>query len=146
MKTDFSPEDISEELLHYVDKYLKTVIKNTKRRYYRNRGRFRKYGIIFVELDKYAEDLHYDDPGFEQALCQLIDVQGIKIPVLNPELADALRSLTEPQRLVLLKNVVLKIPMKQIALELGISIGMVEKHKNNAIRAIKRRISIDEEK
>lgn len=78
-------------------------------------------------------------------LCQLIDVQGIKIPVLNPELADALRSLTETQRLVLLKNVVLNIPMKQIALELGVSIGMVEKHKNNAIRAIKRRMSADEE-
>lgn len=145
MKTDFSLEDISDELLHYVDKYLKTVINNTKRRYYRNRGRSRKHGIIFVELDKYAEDLHYDDPGFEQVLCQLIDVQGIKIPVLNPELADALRSLTETQRLVLLKNVVLNVPMKQIALELGVSIGMVEKHKNNAIRAIKRRMSADEE-
>ena len=132
MKTDFSLEDISEELLDYVDKYLKTVISNAKRRYYRKTKRPRKYGIVFVELDKYAEDLHYDEPGFEQAL-------------LNPELADTLRSLTETQRLVLLKNVVLKIPMKQIALELGISIGMVEKHKNNAIRIIKRRMSVDEE-
>ena len=145
MKTDFSFEDITSELLDYVDKYLKTVISNAKRRYYRKTKRPRKYGIVFVELDKYAEDLHYDDPGFEQVLCQLIDVQGIKIPVLNPELADALRSLTETQRLVLLKNVVLNIPMKQIALELGVSIGMVEKHKNNAIRAIKRRMSADEE-
>ena len=140
MKTDFSLEDISEELLDYVDKYLKTVISNAKRRYYRKTKRPRKYGIVFVELDKYAEDLHYDE-----ALCQLIDVQGVKIPILNPELADTLRSLTETQRLVLLKNVVLKIPMKQIALELGISIGMVEKHKNNAIRIIKRRMSVDEE-
>ena len=145
MKTDFSLEDISEELLDYVDKYLKTVISIAKRRYYRKTKRPRKYGIVFVELDKYAEDLHYDEPGFEQALCQLIDVQGVKIPILNPELADTLRSLTETQRLVLLKNVVLKIPMKQIALELGISIGMVEKHKNNAIRIIKRRMSVDEE-
>ena len=71
-------------------------------------------------------------------------MQGIKIPVLNPELADALRSLTEKQRLVLLKNVVLKIPMKQIALELGISISMVKKHKDKAIRVIKRRMSVDE--
>ena len=139
MKTDFSFEDITSELLDYVDKYLKTVISNTKRRYYRNNG------IVFVELDKYAEDLHYDDPELEKVLCQLIDVQGVKIPVLNPELADALRSLTETQRLVLLKNVVLKIPLKQIALELGVSIGMVEKHKKNAIRAIKRRMGVDDE-
>ena len=145
MKTDFSLEDISDELLHYVDKYLKTVINNSKRRYYRNQGRPHKYGIVLVELDKYAEDLHYDDPGFEQVLCQLIDMQGIKIPVRSQKLADALRSLTETQRIVLLKNVVFNIPMKQIALELGVSIGMVEKHKNNAIRAIKRRMSVDEE-
>ena len=139
MKNNFSLEDITSELLDYVDKYLKTVISNTKRRYYRNKKRSLKYGIVFVELDKYAEDLHYDDPGIEQALCQ-----WIKIPVLNPELADALRSLTEKQRLVLLKNVVLKIPMKQIALELGISISMVKKHKDKAIRVIKRRMSVDE--
>ncbi len=124
---------------------MKTVISNAKRCYYRKAKRPCKYGIVFVELDKYAEDLHYDEPGFEQALCQLIDVQGVKIPVLNPELANALRSLTETQRLVLLKNVALKIPMKQIALELGVSIGMVEKHKKNAIRAIKRRMSVDDE-
>ena len=144
MKNNFSLEDITSELLDYVDKYLKTVISNTKRRYYRNKKRPRKYGIVFVELDKYAEDLHYDDPELEKVLCQWIDMQGIKIPVLNPELADALRSLTEKQRLVLLKNVVLKIPMKQIALELGISISMVKKHKDKAIRVIKRRMSVDE--
>ena len=144
MKTDFSLEDISVELLDYVDRYLKTVISNTKRRYYRKIKRAREYGIVFVELDKYADDLRYDDPGLEQVLCQMIDVQEINIPVLNPELAEALRSLTETQRLVLLKNVVLNIPMKQIALELGVSIGMVEKHKKNAMRAIKRRMSIDD--
>ena len=84
MKNNFSLEDITSELLDYVDKYLKTVISNTKRRYYRNKKRSLKYGIVFVELDKYAEDLHYDDPGIEQALCQWIDMQGIKIPVLMP--------------------------------------------------------------
>ena len=104
MKNNFSLEDITSELLDYVDKYLKTVISNTKRRYYRKIKRAREYGIVFVELDKYADDLRYDDPGLEQVLCQMIDVQGINIPVLNPELAEALRSLTETQRLVLLKH------------------------------------------
>ena len=51
MKTDFSFEDITSELLDYVDKYVKTVISNSKRRYYRNKKRPRKYGIVFVELD-----------------------------------------------------------------------------------------------
>lgn len=139
-KATFSIDDITESLLRYIDKYLKTVIINAKKRFYRKQGRSQKHGIVFVELDKYEENLHYDEPGYERVLYQIIEVQGIKFPVYNQELADALRGLTETQRLVLLKNVVLHIPMKQLAQDLGISKRMVEKHKYNAIQAIKRRM------
>ena len=46
--------------------------------------------------------------------------------------------------MVLLKNVVFKMPMKRLALELGVSISMVEKHKRNAIREIKSRMISDD--
>lgn len=137
-KGEFTAEDISKELIGYVDGYIKTVIKNAKKRYYKQKTRHKKYGLVFVELDKYAENLRYEDPGFERALHQVIDVAGAKITILNPELADALRGLTESQRVVLLKNTFLNVPIKQLASELGISYRMVEKHKNNAIQSIKR--------
>lgn len=136
----FSVNDIDDEILEYIDKYLKTVIINSKKRYYKNHSRLKKKGIVFVELDKYAENLRYDEKGFEDALCQYIDVKGVKIPVYEPKLAEALRSITESQRTVLIQNVVFDIPMKQIALELGISKRMVEKHKHNALQAVKRRL------
>lgn len=144
VKSEFTAEDIPEELLGYVDGYIKTVIKNTKKRFYKQKTRYKKYGLVFVELDKYAENLRYEDPGFERTLHQEIDVAGAKIAIFNPELADALRGLTEAQRVVLLKNAFLNVPIKQIASELGISCRMVEKHKHNAIQAIKRSMSIND--
>ncbi len=137
-------DDIDAGLLNYIDKYFKTVIINCKKRYYGKFSRLQKRGIVFVELEKYAENLRYDEAGFEKVICQYIDVQGIKIPVYNPELAEALLSLSETQRLVLIRNVVFDIPMKQIAFELGISKRMVEKHKHNALQAVRRMLNHNE--
>lgn len=145
IKSEFTAENIPEELIGYVDGYIKTVIKNTKKRFYKQKTRYKKYGLVFVELDKYTENLRYEDPGFERALHQDIDVTGVKIPILNPELADALRGLTEAQRVVILKNAFLNVPIKTIASELGISCRMVEKHKHNAIESIKRSMGINDE-
>lgn len=143
VKRNYAIEDIPVELIAYTDRYIKTVIKNAKSRFYRNKTRFKKYGLVFVDLDKYAENLRYDEPGFEQAFDETIDVADIQISVLDPELANAIRGLTETQKLVLLKHEILNVPIKQIAIELGISIRMVEKHKHNAIQALKRRMTID---
>ena len=67
--------------------------------------------------------------GIEHLLCDYIEVRGVKIPVFNTRLAEALNELTEDQKTVLLQNVILKIPSNQIADDLGISTRMVEKHK-----------------
>ena len=78
-------------------------------------------------------------------LRQYIEVDGVRIPVLDPDLADALLSLTEVQRLILLKNVCLGILLKDIASDLHISERMVRKHKHNAIEAVKRMMKHDTE-
>lgn len=141
----FSIEDIDKYLLDYADKYLKKVIINAKRHYYRRQSQKDKYGIVFFDLDSFSEELGYEDQGYESALCRYIEVNGIRIPVLDPDLADALLSLTEVQRLVLLKNVCLEVTMREIARELHISERMVRKYKHNAIEAIRRRMKKDDE-
>ena len=73
-------------------------------------------------------------------LCDYIEVRGVKIPVFNTRLAEALNELTEDQKTVLLQNVILKIPLNQIADDFGISTRMVEKHKHNALLFLKRRL------
>ena len=140
MEFDVKSTDITIELRHYIDKYLKTVIINVKRRFYRKASYLKKYGIVFVELDKYTDNIRYDEPGFNQITCQFIKVDNYQIPVYNEDLAKALFSLTEMQRHILIKNVVLEIPLSSLSKELKISKRMIEKHKHNAIQAIKRRM------
>ena len=76
--------------------------------------------------------------GIEHLLCDYIEVRGVKIPVFNTRLAEALNELKEDQKTVLLQNVILKIPLNQIADDLGISTRMVEKPKHNALLFLKR--------
>lgn len=133
----FSPQDIDSELIEYIDKYFKTVIINAKRHHYRKSNRLKKHGIIIVELEKYEENLTYDEAGFEEVTCQLVHIKNAQFPIFDQDLADAIAHLKEKQRVILLENIILQIPIKQIASELGISERMVEKHKHNALAAIK---------
>lgn len=133
----FSPQDIDAELIEYIDKYFKTVIINAKRHHYRKRDHLKKHGIIIVELEKYEENLTYDETGFEEVTCQIIHIKNAQFPIFDRNLADAISHLKEKQRIVLLENIILQIPIKQIASELGISKRMAEKHKHNALAAIK---------
>lgn len=141
----FSISDISEDLIHYADKYLKRVIINAKYHYYRKQKQKDKYGIVIVDLDLFIEDLGDEDRGYESVLCQYIEVKGVRIPVYNQELASALLSLTELQRRVLIQNVCLNTTLKDISRELNISERMARKHKHNAIEAIRRRMQNHEE-
>ena len=61
----FSITDISEDILHDADRYLKKVIINAKYHYYRRQNYKDKYGIIFVDLDDLTEELGREDDGYE---------------------------------------------------------------------------------
>lgn len=87
----------------------------------------------------------YEDSGFDEILCQYIEVNGIQIPVYNSDLAIALLELTEIQRSILIQNVVLEVTLKQIAYDLKISERMARKHKHNAIESIRRRMNRENE-
>lgn len=134
----FTTNDLTEETLHYIDKYLKVTIMNAKRDYFRRENKSRKNGITFVTLEQAENDLVYDDPDLTALSCDFIEENGVRIPVINPALSFALKKLTSPQRTILLKNVVLKIPLEEISAELGICLRMTKKHKHNAIEAVKR--------
>ena len=130
-------DKITDEQRIYADAYLKKVLLNTKRKFFRRLRRPAKYGITFVRLDSYEEE-PFEEFGYEKALCQYIDVLGSRVPVYSPNLYDALMSLSERQRITLIGNVVLGIPMERIAQILGVYIRTVEKYKHNAILAIQK--------
>lgn len=139
-KKYFAIDDITDDLIRYIDRYQRRVIINTKRKFYRNSSKPQSRGIVFIELEECTDSLWSNDPGIERLLCDYIEVKSVKIPVFNTKLSEALNELTETQRTVLLQNIILKIPLNQIADELGISTRMAEKHKHNAIIFLKRRL------
>ncbi len=134
----FSSSDIDTQTLIYIDRYLKLTISNTKRNFLRNKFRYKQYGITLVTLDDFENELVYEEPGFEDAICEWVSIHEIKIPIHSSALALALKSLSYQQRIILLQNIVLKIPLEKIASELGIGLRMVSRHKHNAIVKLKR--------
>lgn len=134
----FSSKDIDEQTLIYINRYFKLTISNTKRNFIRNTFRFKQHGITFVALENCEHELIYEEPGFDKAVSEMIEVNGEKITIHNPSLVLALRSLSHLQRTVLLQNVILRIPLEKIATNLGIGRRMVSRHKHNAIIRMKR--------
>lgn len=62
----------------------------------------------------------------------------------SEDLFNQIMSLTAKPMEVLLKSVVLDIPMKMIANEMGIGENKVYKHKKNALLTLAKRIKADE--
>lgn len=121
------------------------VVIDTKFKSIKRQNRAKHYGLSFHPLDDVEGRLFYIDDRMENPPCCYFETKGVRIPVCNPDLASALASLTETQRTVLLQNAVLKIPVKKIARDLGLCQRSVEKHKQNAIELLRRRMQKYEE-
>ena len=134
-------EDLSYEHIDFCDNYIKKVIINAKRYFYRPKSKVQKYDIVFVGLGTCENELTYEEKGFEDIFATYITVKGTTIPVYDPDLADALFTLTEMQRTVVLRNIVLGDSLTDIAKDSGVSIAMISKHKQNALKIIKERMS-----
>lgn len=138
---EFQIEDINENILHYADKYFKKVIINTKIKFFNRENKASHYGVSFEPLEGYEDKRSYTEEGFDKIATCFFNVKGIKVPVYNPALAYALSTLTETQRTVLLQNIVLDIPLRLVADDLGLCLRGIEKHKHNAIEIIKKRMA-----
>jgi hypothetical protein len=136
-KCKFTLKDIEPQLIEDVDKYIKTTIANSVKRYYKKQNRHRKYQIVFYSYEECIEEIGYEE-NFTDICARYIDIDGHRIPVYNQSLFKALFELSSIQRNVLLRNVVLKTPMAQIAKDFGISQRMIQRHKHNAIDKVRR--------
>ena len=134
-------EDITLEHIEFCDKYLKKVITNAKKRFYRPQMQIKKYGIVFVGIDTYAHKLLVAEEGYEEVFTTYVTINDIQIPVHNQNLAEILLELSDTQRMVLLRTVVLGDKLTDIAKEIGVSVPMVAKYKKKALKIIKERMS-----
>ena len=60
----FTLSDIRIEVIDTADRYMKTVLINTKNRYFRVLRKHQRNGITIYELEKYESNLAYEENGF----------------------------------------------------------------------------------
>lgn len=113
-KCKFTLKDIEPQLIEDADKYIKTIIANAIKRYYKKQNRLKKYQIVLYSYEEYPDKIGCED-NFDDICARYIDIDGHRIPVYNHNLFDALFELSNVQRNILLRNIVLKIPMAQLA-------------------------------
>ena len=140
MKLKLSIENLTFEHIDFCDCYIKKVISNAKRYFYRPKIKIKKHNIILLNLDTQLETLQYEDREFENIFTTHIWINKTDIPVHNSDLAEALLELSEIQRESVLRSVVLGDKLIDIARDNKVSVPMISKHKNNALKFIKQRM------
>ncbi len=133
-------EDITLEHIEFCDKYIKRTLINTRNSFYRPAMRFSKLNIVVFGLDVVEEELACEEDGYEEVSAARIEVNGIHIPVHNPDFADVLMEMPENLRTVILRHEILNHKLKDIAKDLGVSAAMAGKYRDNALEFIKERM------
>ena len=137
----FSLSDIRIEVIETADKYMKAVLINTKKRYFRILRKMERNGMTVFELEKYEANLSYEESGFAKIDNECFVIGEETIIMDRSELTEALRFLTPIQLEILLKSVLLEKTQEELAAEHGITKRMVRKHKHIALEKLRRRLT-----
>ena len=140
----FTLADIRFELIDSADKYMKAVLINTKKRYFRVLRKRERNGITVFELEKYESNLAYEEAGFSEIDSEHFIVGRETISLEKSELTEALHTLKPIQLDILLKTILLGVSQEDLAIEYGVSKRMVRKHKHNALEKLRRRLMHEE--
>ena len=139
----FSESEISTEMRDTADKYIKAVLINAKRSYYRALSKIERDGISLYELDRFESNLMDKEKAFDQIDVECFWLDSESFVFEKSDLTEALCSLTRLQLEILLKSVLTDQSQSEIAEHYGISTRMVRKHKMIAIEKLRRRLSDD---
>lgn len=137
----FTLSDIRIEVIETADKYMKTVLINTKKRYFRVLRKMERNGITVFELEKYETNLAVEESGFAKIDNECFVIGGETIAMEKSELTEALRSLPPIQLDILLKSIILEKTQEELAAEYGITKRMIRKHKHIALEKLRRRLT-----
>ena len=144
-KQVYSLHDISEEVIKSADSYLRTVIINKKRRYIRKITKLSRNGISMLELEKYQSNLAFNDKYFENTEITYFYINDVCITITIPELAEALKMLSEIHLQVLMQTSVLQMTISDVAKELGVTKRTIYTYKHDAIEELRKKMKDYEE-
>lgn len=140
----YSPDNISDDIRNYCDKFFRTVIKNTILYYFRDVGKLQNANVSVGNIDDYLEIIPDSEAEEEIYKTEHIKIKDILFETSDPQLGQALNDLTVSQRTVILENIILGYTLSEIADELHICLRMVQKHKRNALRKLKEEMGGDD--
>lgn len=132
--------DIDTEMKEIADKYIKTVLINAKRSYYRVLRKNEREGMSAYDLTICKSNLFIEEKGYSEIDMECFCVDCELFAIEKSELTDALLSLTRLQLEILLKSVLTDKSQAEIAAQYGITTRMVRKHKLIALEKLRRRL------
>lgn len=132
--------DIDTEMKEIADKYIKAVLINAKRSYYRVLRRIEREGMSAYDRTICKSNLFIEEKGFSEIDMECFCVDCELFAIEKSELTDALLSLTRLQLEILLKSVLTDKSQAEIAAQYGITTRMVRKHKLIALEKLRRRL------
>ena len=141
--TQFSLADIHIEVAETADRYIKAVLINAKKRYFRVLRKLERNGILIFDLEKYASNLICDEDGYSKVDNEIFVVGQELFTMEKSELTEALFMLTPTQRDILLRAILLRQSQEEIASVYGITTRMVRKHKHIALEKLRRSLTYE---
>lgn len=132
--------DVDGKVLKYFDAYIKQTLKYTKIDYMKCQFNDAEHSYFLKD----NKDNLTENSCCDKYICGKVQVDEYLIEFESETLFKQVMVLTKKQREVLLKNVVLGIPMSEIAKQMGICENNVYKHKRKALAILIGRIKKDE--
>ena len=132
-----NPTNHAQDKQRVFDSFCKTVLRNELRDYYDEIKRLRDKEISFSELsEQELEQLSTTDKYFVSE--QTFKVLGNDIIVKDESIAEALRSLPERKRDIILLYYFLELPDGEIGKKLNMIRSKVQYHRANTLQELKK--------
>ena len=130
---------IDKCMLNYANAYIKQVVNNSQKNYFRSKLRHTKFNFSFEE---YNDNINYFENENQEidVTLQFVEFDMFRISIESDKLYEAINKLSDKQLEVIIKNIILDIPMQDVAAQMKISLGKAYKQKRNAINILRRRL------
>lgn len=140
----FELGEITDDVIIYVDKYIKLLMSNVKYSFLEKFNAEQKLICNYIQIKENDIRFSYQDAGIEKILSDIYVVESTEIIIKNSRMVECLNKLTDRERDVILRNVVLKTPLKKIAFDIGVSERMVKYYKKSALNKMRKELESNE--
>ena len=127
----FELGEITDDVIIYVDKYIKLLMSNVKYSFLEKYNAEQKLICNYIQIKENDIRFSYQDAGIEKILSDIYVVESTEIIIKNSRMAECLNKLTDRERDVILRNI-------------GVSERMVKYYKKSALNKMRKELENNE--